>query len=145
MLRFSELEIYPFRLGITGESLDAAIALHGVSIVLICLASTMWTILYDTVYANQDVEDDMKVGILLMSFLLGESTSKLCGALTIAHSICLIAAGRISESGKLYYTGCGLSSFALAYLLFILDLKDPESCAYFFKASISYVGEAIIL
>ncbi|CAG8981862.1 hypothetical protein HYALB_00009538 [Hymenoscyphus albidus] len=46
-------------------------------IFLLVLASTLWTVIYDTIYACQDIVDDKKIGVKSMAVLFGDSTKGL--------------------------------------------------------------------
>ncbi|KAL5338093.1 UbiA prenyltransferase family-domain-containing protein [Aspergillus crustosus] len=49
-------------------------------------ASTLWTIIYDTVYAHQDLADDKKAGIKSLAVLYGTQTKQLLWQLLVAKT-----------------------------------------------------------
>lgn len=44
---------------------------------LLVFASTLWTVIYDTLYAYQDIDDDTKIGVNSTTVLFGDKTKTL--------------------------------------------------------------------
>ena len=105
----------------------AAIALY--------LGAICWVIGYDTIYAHQDTEDDLLVGIKSTALLFGERTQL---ALLIFYGLATVFIGLslwISASGWLAWAG--LMAFA-AHLLWQtskIKIEDSALCLRLFKSN----------
>lgn len=99
------------------------------------LAGVFWTLFYDTIYAHQDVRDDLLVGIKSTAIKFGESSKLWLSGFGACMSTCLLTAGLIGEQTWPYYAAVGLVSSHLAMQLLTLDVKDPGSCAEKFSSN----------
>ena len=107
------------------------------------VACVIWTVLYDTVYAFQDLKDDEKIGVMSTARLLkGEKKSLYILIFPIA--ICLIVSGLNAQQSVLYYFGVTFAVYYLFMLLDNLNEKDTWSCGNFFRRN-ARVGVAMIL
>src|SRR6185437_8880029 len=85
--------------------------------------SIAWVIGYDTIYAHQDREDDMLIGIKSTALLFGERTRPMLAAFYVIAVVLIGAAGFMS-GGQLIFT-LGLIAFAahLAWQVMRLDIN----------------------
>jgi 4-hydroxybenzoate polyprenyltransferase len=99
------------------------------------LAAVAWTIGYDTIYALQDKDDDLVIGLKSTALRFGRNT---------ASWLCLfygIALGGIAFSGWLVGTGiwffAGLAAAAaqLIWQVATLDPDDPRNCLDRFRSN----------
>jgi len=91
-------------------------------------AGIAWTIGYDTIYALQDKEDDLKIGVKSTAILF-DNHIKL--ALTISYGMMfalLAYVGYLAKGGFAYYSIIGLGMVATAGQLFYLNPSDPTQC-----------------
>ena len=97
--------------------------------------SIAWVIGYDTIYAHQDREDDMLIGIKSTALLFGERTRPML-AMFYTAAVVLIGAAGIMAGGQLIFT-LGLIAFAahLAWQVLRLDISDPAHCLMLFKSN----------
>lgn len=114
------------------------------AIVSLVLANILWTVIYDTVYAHQDVEDDVKAGIKSIAVLWrGQTKTLLWGALGCFAAL-LVYCGVVSELGWIYY---GISvqgaTASLGRMIYAVDLKDDQSCWWWFRNGFWLAGGAI--
>lgn len=101
--------------------------------ILLYVASVMWTIGYDTIYAHQDKEDDALVGV--------RSTARLFGAMTRQWLVGLFGGACILMLAAFIMVGVGLPAYLclfaavvmFAYQILTLDIDDPEQCLALFK------------
>lgn len=115
----------------------------------ICLytADVLWTVIYDTVYAHQDYNDDIKAGVQGLAVRLGrKGTKPVLTVLAVIQVSALIAAGQYVDFGALYFiSACGGATAALVGMLWQVDLERPESCAYWFGPGSRAVGGSVVL
>lgn len=97
--------------------------------------SICWVIGYDTIYAHQDREDDLLIGIKSTALLFGERTAPMLASF-YACAVVLIAAAGLMAGGRLIFT-LGLIAFAahLAWQVTRLDIDDPAHCLVLFKSN----------
>lgn len=97
--------------------------------------SISWVIGYDTIYAHQDREDDLLIGIKSTALLFGETTPQMLAGF-YAGAVALIGAPGFMAGGGLVFT-VGLIAFAahLAWQVARLDIDDPAYCLVLFKSN----------
>ena len=111
-----------------------------------CLYSSniAWTVLYDTIYAHQDIKDDVKAGIKSSAVAYAGSTKWLLTGLGAAQVSFLAAAGLAIGAGPAFYAGtCGLTTIALATMIRRVNLKKPGDCWWWFNWGAWLTGGSI--
>jgi 4-hydroxybenzoate polyprenyltransferase len=122
------------------------IAVREVSLPLIFLvvACTFWTVIYDTVYAHLDLKQDSKIGVRSTAVFFRDRTKSFlwaCLTFTVAF---LAAAGFTGRLSVAYFVVSGLGSFvSLSLMIKKVDLKKPETCAWWFSHGFHFAGAAI--
>ncbi|KAI1424618.1 UbiA prenyltransferase [Xylaria sp. FL1777] len=121
---------------------EAAIA----STACLLLAFVAWTGIYDTVYAFQDVnDDDKRIGLKSMAILF-QQRAKIFLLLVLSCLLSLlIVFGRLVGGSLRYYlvAVCG-SSLSLGWMILNVDLKDPQSCWWWFRYRFWLAGGSIV-
>ena len=108
-------------------------------------ANVLWTMIYDTIYAHQDIKDDVKAGVKSMAVRFADSTKPLASALAVAQIGLLFAAGWQARLSLIYFViACGGSGIALGRMIARVNLKEPVSCAWFFYRGFWYVGGSMV-
>ena len=94
-----------------------------------------WVIGYDTIYAHQDREDDLLIGIKSTALLFGERTRPMLASF-YAAAVVLIGIAGLMAGGQLIFV-LGLSAFAvhLGWQVLRLDINDPAYCLKLFKSN----------
>src|SRR5665213_102014 len=97
--------------------------------------SILWVIGYDTIYAHQDRDDDLLVGIKSTALLFGERTRPMLASF-YAAAVLLIGASGLMAGGSLIFL-LGMIAFAahLAWQVIRLDIHDPAHCLKLFKSN----------
>ncbi|KAM3422850.1 4-hydroxybenzoate polyprenyltransferase [Cercospora zeina] len=109
-------------------------------------ASTLWTIIFDTIYAHQDIKDDIKAGVKSLAVRLGDQSKLWLGVLSGVQVGLLLAAGAFCGLGWVYYVvGCGGSALSLFGTLWYVNLENPASCAWCFGPGSRFVGASVVL
>ncbi len=98
-------------------------------------AAIAWTIGYDTIYAHQDREDDLLIGIKSTALLFQENTRPMLASF-YAGAVALIGAAGVTAGGGWIFLG-GLAAFAahLGWQVWRLDIDDPAHCLMLFKSN----------
>lgn len=98
------------------------------------LANVCWAIVYDTVYAQQDVEDDAKAGIHSMAVHFKGQVKALISAVSASQVVLLLGSGHWQGFGIRYTAfACVGTGSSLVYMIATTDLNDPRHCAWFFQ------------
>jgi 4-hydroxybenzoate polyprenyltransferase len=103
--------------------------------IMLYAGSISWVIGYDTIYAHQDREDDLIIGIKSTALLFGEHTQPMLASF-YASAVVLISAAGLMAGGRLIFM-LGLIAFAahLAWQAMRLDINDPAHCLKLFKSN----------
>ncbi len=112
---------------VTGGLAQPAIALYA--------AGVFWTLGYDTIYAHQDKEDDVLIGIKSTALKFGASTRPWLVGFYGATAVLMAAAGFLVGLGWPFYLALGLGSLHLLWQARMVDIADPKDCLYKFKSN----------
>jgi 4-hydroxybenzoate polyprenyltransferase len=104
--------------------------------IFLYLGGICWTLGYDTIYAHQDIEDDMRIGVKSSAIALKQHTWSFLGLTYALMLIFFVLAGLLQNLSWLYYIGLVVLSFHLAWQVLTLDIYDPEDCMTKFKSNI---------
>ncbi|XP_028173411.1 4-hydroxybenzoate polyprenyltransferase, mitochondrial, partial [Ostrinia furnacalis] len=67
------------------------------------LGALAWTVVYDTIYAHQDKEDDARIGMKSTALTFGAHTKPLLSGTLAASAACLAGVGHAAALGWPYY------------------------------------------
>ncbi|KAJ7921348.1 4-hydroxybenzoate polyprenyl transferase [Mycena leptocephala] len=88
-----------------------------------------WTMLYDTIYACQDIRDDVKMGVRSTAILFGTWIRPLLIACGVTFVSMLAAAGVLNCQGTPYFViSVGGTMMHLVWQFLTVDLDVPKSC-----------------
>ncbi|TVU27610.1 hypothetical protein EJB05_19104, partial [Eragrostis curvula] len=104
------------------ESLDPAIILPLYS------AGICWTLVYDTIYAHQDKEDDLKVGVKSTALRFGDLTKYWISGFGAACIGSLALSGYNAELAWPYYPFLTAAAAQLAWQISTVDLSNRSDC-----------------
>ncbi|XP_071697844.1 4-hydroxybenzoate geranyltransferase 2 [Rutidosis leptorrhynchoides] len=103
-------------------SLDPAVVLP------LYLSGVCWTLVYDTIYAHQDKEDDKIVGVKSTALRFGDSTKKWVSGFGIACITSLALSGFYANLGLPFYLFLGGAAGQLAWQIWTVDLYNRADC-----------------
>ncbi|KAK3685172.1 UbiA prenyltransferase family-domain-containing protein [Podospora appendiculata] len=114
------------------------------STVWLLVGSILWVVIFDTIYAHQDLADDIRVGVKSTAVLFGSLARAMLWFLGGGMVAALTASGYYGHMGPAYYAltvgGCAVSVGAM---LAKVDLGDPASCWMWFSQGFWATGAAI--
>ena len=113
----------------------AVVGSLNISALLLYFAAVFWTIGYDTIYAQQDKEDDSLIGIKSTALLFGDKTKF---ALAIFYSGCVILLATsflLVGSGYLAFIGLLVGSLHLGWQIANLNIEDSSNCLRLFRSN----------
>ena len=100
---------------------------------LLYIAGIFWTLGYDTIYAHQDIQDDMLVGIKSTARLFGAQSRFWVGLFFFLTLAFLILAGFAAELSWAFYGVMALAALEVVYQLSVWKPADPANCLNRFK------------
>ena len=110
--------------------------------IFLYVSGICWTLFYDTIYAHQDKQDDMMVGIKSTALRLGEQTKSwlylfLFGV--IVFNLLSLWQVFLKIDGVVAFIICCLGTFAMGLHLFFqiqkLDIHNPANCLVLFRSN----------
>ncbi len=97
---------------------------------LLFAATVCWAIVYDTIYAIQDKDDDLKIGVKSSAILFGSYTW-LCVGLTASLMLFFLSiAGEINQLGAAYFIGLALAAILMGYQIVLLRSDVSSELAF---------------
>ncbi len=112
------------------------------SLWLLYLANLLWTVMYDTVYAMVDREDDLKVGIKSTAILFGELDKVAIGLLQLLTLVSLVLTGLAFQLGSPYFASLLVVLSLFVWQQWAIRERDPARCFQAFLHN-NYVGMAV--
>ena len=103
--------------------------------VLLYLGGVFWTVGYDTIYAHQDKEDDLRIGVKSSAIALGSHTRPWLFAFYSVALLSWAAAGLAAGLGILFWAGLGGSALQLAGQAMRVAIDDPTDCLVKFRSN----------
>ena len=103
--------------------------------VLLYLGGVFWTVGYDTIYAHQDKEDDLRIGVKSSAIALGSHTRPWLFGFYIVALLLWAAAGFAAGLGLLFWAGLAGSALHLAWQAAQVAIDDPLDCLAKFRSN----------
>ena len=97
--------------------------------------SIAWVIGYDTIYAHQDREDDLLIGIKSTALLFHENTKPMLAGFYAAAAALIGIAGVMAGGRWIFLLGLAVFAAYLAWQVTRLDIDDSAHCLKLFKSN----------
>ena len=108
------------------------------------LSAIFWTIVYDTIYAYQDIEDDTKIGVKSTAIKFGSNPRNILYILSTLQTLFLIISGIFTQLNIIYYILISLTLSLLVSQIKNCDFKDGKDCLKKFKNNL-WIGIIILI
>lgn len=95
------------------------------------LAVVLWALVYDTMYAMVDKDDDLKIGVKSTAILFGDYDRHIMGALQIVILLLLFAVGEMKALSGFYYVSLIVAAGFSIYQQKLIFHHEKSAC---FKA-----------
>jgi 4-hydroxybenzoate polyprenyltransferase len=92
------------------------------------LGSVFWIVMYDTLYAMVDRDDDVKVGIRSTAILFGRADRLMVGVLQALTWMCLALFGVRAGFGIAYFVGMAVIGCLFAHQQRLIRRRDRDGC-----------------
>ena len=103
--------------------------------IVLYAGSISWVIGYDTIYAHQDREDDLLIGIKSTALLFGENTRPMLAGFYAGAVVLIGIAGLMAGGGLIFVLGLIAFAAHLAWQVVRLDINDSAHCLKLFKSN----------
>jgi 4-hydroxybenzoate polyprenyltransferase len=103
--------------------------------IVLYAGSISWVIGYDTIYAHQDREDDLLIGIKSTALLFGENTRPMLAGFYSGAVVLIGIAGLMAGGGLIFVLGLIAFAAHLAWQVMRLDINDSAHCLKLFKSN----------
>jgi 4-hydroxybenzoate polyprenyltransferase len=103
--------------------------------VLLYLGGIAWTIGYDTIYAHQDKEDDVRIGVKSSALALGDHTRPALFACYAAAVALWAAAGAAAGLAPPFWLGLAAAAGQLAWQAARVSTGDAADCLAKFRSN----------
>ena len=109
---------------------------------LMYVINVVWSVVYDTMYAMADREDDLKAGVKSTAILFGDADRVILGILQGTVLLGLFLLGQQLGLGPTYYIGVAIAVALGVYQQYLIRQRQPAMC---FKAFLNnnWLGAAI--
>lgn len=111
---------------------------------LLFVASVLWIVAYDTLYAMVDREDDIRVGIKSTAILFGNADRTMVGLLQLSALFALVMLGKQLEYWNFYQLGLIVVAGLFIYQQYLIRNRNREACFQAFANNV-WVGFALFL
>ena len=107
-------------------------------------ATLIWTVIYDTMYAMADRDEDLKIGVKSTAVLFAHYDRLILAGLQIALVGILLTISEIFKMGIFYDISVILSALLMIYHQFLIKNREKTAC---FKAFLhnNYIGLLIFI
>ena len=91
-------------------------------------ATVLWALIYDTMYAMVDRDDDLKIGVKSTAILFGRHDRLILGLLQVAMLAILLAVGRQANLGPWYVAGWLGGAILFGYQQWLIRDREKPAC-----------------
>ena len=102
----------------------------------------LWTVMYDTIYAMVDRDDDIRIGVKSTAILLGSYDRIAVGILQAAVIGGLLLVGSAIGMLLWFYVGIGVTAGLFLYQQWLIRDRDRDACFHAFLNN-NWVGAAV--
>jgi 4-hydroxybenzoate polyprenyltransferase len=103
--------------------------------VLLYLGGVFWTLGYDTIYAHQDKEDDVRIGVKSSALALGSWTRPFLFAFYAGAALLWGLAGASAGLGLTFWPALAAAALHLAWQAACVDIDNPADCLSKFRSN----------
>lgn len=108
------------------------------------VTAVLWAVIYDTLYAMVDRDDDLKIGVRSSAVLFADMDRLLIGTMQAIMLFALMLMGRQLEFGRWYFAGVAATAVFFLYQQWLIRNREPAACMRGFLNN-HYVGMAIFI
>ena len=92
------------------------------------IANIAWVLVYDTVYAMSDREDDLKIGLKSSAILFGEWDKRIVAVFQGLTLVLMLWVGLLNQMNWIYYVGLLMGAWFFLYQQYLIHDRDRYRC-----------------
>jgi 4-hydroxybenzoate polyprenyltransferase len=108
------------------------------------IAAVIWAVIYDTIYAMVDREDDLKIGVKSSAILFADMDRFLIGVMQAMMLYALVLVGQSMEFGRPYQAGVAAAAVLFLWQQWLIRRREPAGCLRAFLNN-QYVGLVVFV
>ena len=109
---------------------------------LLFVASLLWIVAYDTMYAMADRDEDLKIGIRSTAILFGTADRLMVGVLQAAALVTFLLVGQQLAYQTYYFFSIGCAAGLFVYQQILISARERKKCLAAFANNV-WVGFAV--
>jgi 4-hydroxybenzoate polyprenyltransferase len=109
---------------------------------LMWLAVVIWAVVYDTMYAMADRDDDLRAGVRSTAILFGQADIYIISLLQVLLLMALWLVGNDAGLGNWYRGSLFVVAVFMLYEFFLIRNRNPDMCLRAFRNN-HYIGATI--
>ncbi|MEJ2644047.1 MAG: 4-hydroxybenzoate octaprenyltransferase [Gammaproteobacteria bacterium] len=95
---------------------------------LLFIAAILWAVVYDTMYAMVDRDDDLKIGVKSTAILFGDADRLIIGIVQALLLGALVLAGQLAHLHSMYYLGLAVAAGLALYQQYLIRGRQRDKC-----------------
>lgn len=103
--------------------------------IFLYLGGIAWTLAYDTIYAHQDKEDDVLIGVKSTALKFGAASPWWIGGFFVLALLLIEASLWLAQARLLAHMGVAAAALHAAWQISRLDINDPQRCLKLFRSN----------
>ena len=107
-------------------------------------ATLIWTVIYDTMYAMADRDEDLKIGVKSTAILFAQYDRMILAGLQVGLLIVLLKISQIFEMGIYYDISVFMSALLMIYHQVLIKNREKSACIQAFLHN-NYIGMVIFI
>ena len=111
---------------------------------LMWLTVVVWAVIYDTMYAMADRQEDLRIGVKSTAILFGKTDLFIITLLQIVLLLAMILMGGVAKLSTWYMLGVGAVLVLMVYQRLLIRHRDPDRCLQAFQNN-RYVGAVLFV
>ena len=108
------------------------------------IAAVLWAVIYDTIYAMVDREDDLKIGVKSTAIVFADMDRAIIGALQLLMIAALALVGRDLHYNRWYWGALAVAALTFGWQQWLIRARQPDACLRAFQNN-NYTGMAIFV
>ncbi|MEY8239378.1 MAG: 4-hydroxybenzoate octaprenyltransferase, partial [Cycloclasticus sp.] len=111
---------------------------------LLFIATVIWAVVYDTMYAMVDREDDLKIGVKSTAVLFAELDTLIIGFFQLLLLLSFYFIGQKVGLGLYYFLSLAVALLLMVYHQLLIKNREPAKCMAAFLNN-NYLGLAVFV
>jgi len=95
---------------------------------VLLMATVLWAVVYDTMYAMVDRGDDIRMGVKSTAILFEDADRMIIGVIQVLVLLALVLVGGRMEANWAYYAGLAVAGCFSLYQQYLIKDRIPEYC-----------------